>query len=90
MSNVSNVLMNWFKGHFLPANPETFQLILFSKIKLENSKVVDNVSLMLRASVKLLRSHTDRALTFTEHISTTCKNAGRQLSYLGRLSNILN
>ena len=52
--------------------------------------MVDNISLMPQASVKLLGIHIDHALTFIDHISTTCKKAGRQLNALGRLSNILN
>jgi len=43
---VSNVLMNWFKENVLQANPEKFQFILFSKTNLENSILVDNISLM--------------------------------------------
>ena len=35
---------------------------------------------------KLLEVHIDRTLSFDDHVSNLCKNAGRKLSVLARLS----
>ena len=40
------------------------------------------------SSVKLLGVHIDYSLCFNEHISETCKKAGRKLNVLRRLSNV--
>ena len=38
---------------------------------------------------KLLGVHTDRALSFDEHVSNLCKKAGRKLSVLARFSSYM-
>ena len=90
VENVSNILLDWFDANYLQANPDKFQFILLHKHKLEYNVNIRNVILPSEDSVKLLGVHIDYRLDFNKHISETCSKAGRQLSALGRLSNVLN
>ena len=91
LERVSNVMLTWFKQNYIQPNPDKFQFILFhNAVKSSNKSVgVGDTILEKLESVKLLGIFVDRWLNFNLHISETCKNAGKQLSALGRLANIL-
>ncbi len=65
----------------MQANASKFQYILFrSDDKLPDSNVLhiqDGVDLKSERCVKLLGVDVDQSLSFNDHLSRTCKKAGR-------------
>ena len=90
IETASKIMFNWFYENNLKPNPDKCQFILFSNDVLHTTVTIDNTVLHSLESVKLLGVHIDRELNFNCHVSELCRRAGRQLSALGRLTNVLN
>ncbi len=80
--------INWFKNNYMQANADKFQVMflkpLRSKQNLPKYFALDNIEIEVKNKVNLLGITIDDKLNFDEHISTMCKNAGRQLNVLFR------
>ena len=76
----------------MTVNPETFQVIIIDKKKVDhtNEKVaIDNKQIKSVPSIELLGIQSDNKLTFSRHISNIRKSAANQLNTLIRLQNFL-
>ena len=76
----------------MTVNPETFQVIIIDKKKVNhtNEKVaIDNKQIKSVPSIELLGIQLDNKLTFSPHISNIRKSAANQLNTLIRLQNFL-
>ena len=86
----TEIMIKWFKDNYMRINPDKFQFIMFDKYGSEMHKMrVDDTMLTSQAVVKLLGINIDRHLTFSDHVNTLCKKAGRKLNVLCRMSNML-
>ena len=76
----------------MTVNPETFQVIIIHKKKVDhtNEKVaIDNKQIKSVPSIELLGIQLDNKLTFSPHINNIRKSAANQLNTLIRLQNFL-
>ena len=78
----------WFKNNGMEANPNKFQFFISSPCPTENIefKISDNVIIISEPCVKALGVNIDNRLTFTEHVSSCCTKATRQLNAFSRIS----
>ena len=84
--------IDWFKYNNMIVNPEKFQALLISKSKRENlprALSLENKTVNVLDSVKLLGITIDDSLSFNQHISTFCRSAANQLNALIRLRSFL-
>ena len=72
----------------MEANPNKFQFFISSSCPNESIelKISDNVTITAQPYVKALGISIDSRLTFTDHISSCCAKAARQLNALSRIS----
>ena len=92
LEHVSSVMIKWFELNMMKANPDKFQFIVFDRNRNDNDVNVinvNNVEIQAQHVVKLLGVNIDFKLTFNDHISELWAKAGRKLSVLARLSNVL-
>ena len=75
----------------MQANPEKFQSIIFKRnnVPCAESFHVCNTDVVHNDTVKLLDVYIDNTLTFSNHISEICKQAGRHLNVIRRISQTL-
>ena len=100
--NLTDVLYNlrhggrnateWFAKMGMHANPDKFHFILFSPTPSEQQalQLCDGTHLMPETEVTVLGVTMDDRLCFSQHISSCCKKAARQLNALARISKHLN
>ena len=74
LESESNVLINWFKGNKMQANPDKFQVLAVGKKTFaKNMKIcIQNSTLSCEETVKLLGIEIDYQLNFDMHISSIC------------------
>jgi len=89
LSHTASKCTAWFFSNMMKANPEKFQLIVLNK----NKMVSDSLSIEVNGCVikpvkcvKLLGLQIDVNLSFTEHVTSLCKKASRNLKILLRMS----
>ena len=73
-------------------NPETFQVIIIDKKKVDHTNenvAIDNKQIKSVPSIELLGIQLDNKLTFSPHISNIRKSAANQLNTLIRLKKFL-
>ena len=91
LKHVVNITLKWFEDNYLKANPDKFQFILFSKLRHDCTlSINEKVNISSSTEVKLLGVTIDASLSFSSHINNLCIKAGKHISVLDRLSNVLN
>ena len=91
LENASKSAIHWFGVNFMKANPEKFQVALFSRDRDVNLEInIDGIVVKNDAYVKLLGVTFDRKLTFNKHISGMCRKSAYQLNAFARISGFLN
>jgi len=90
LEQASNDALIWFGNNFMKANPSKFQSIWFSKDDLSLNFEVADSTIKSEKVVKLLGIQLDSKLSFTQHVTTICKKAARQINALSRISKNLN
>ena len=87
------ISLRWYKQNGMEANPNEFQFLISSPHTAENMelklKIDENITLAPESFVKLLGIYIDSRLTFTDHVSSCCNKAARQLNALSRISKYL-
>ena len=87
------ISLRWYKQNGMEANPNKFQFLISSPYTAENMelklKIDENITLAPEPFVKLLGIYIDSRLTFTDHVSSCCNKAARQLNALSRISKYL-
>ena len=87
------ISLRWYKQNGMEANPNKFQFLISSPYTAENMelklKIDENITLAPEPFVKLLGIYIDSRLTFTDHVSSCCNKAARQLNALSRTSKYL-
>ena len=74
----------------MKANPDKFQFIVFGRSINQRRKItIHGTHIDSQDTVKLLGVKLDQHLIFDEHIKDICLKAGRKLSVLSRMSNVL-
>ncbi len=77
----------WFRANCMQANPEKFQVILFSRQNVQSFEVViENYVIKAERCVKLLGVQIDTKFSFDDHIAVLCKKASSQIKALVHLS----
>ena len=88
-----DISLLWYKQNGMEANPNKFQFLISSPYTAENMelklKIDKNITLAPAPFVKLLGIYIDSRLTFTDHVSSCCNKAARQLNALSRISKYL-
>ena len=76
------ISLRWFNHNGMEANPNKFQFFMSLSCPNENIelKISDNVTITSEPCVKALGINIDNRLTFTDHISSCCAKAARQLN----------
>ena len=82
------ISMKWFKYNGMEAHPTKFQFLLASSQPLEQQvlRIDENTVIASEDQVKALGVIIDNKMSFTQHISTCCTKAARQLNALARIS----
>ena len=82
------ISLRWFNQNGMEANPNKFQFFISSSCQNESIelKISDNVTITSEPCIKALGISIDSRLTFTDHISSGCAKAARQLNALSRIS----
>ena len=82
------ISLRWFNQNGMEANPNKFQFFISSSCQNESIelKISDNVTITSEPCIKALGISIDSRLTFTDHISSCCAKAARQLNALSRIS----
>ena len=82
------ISLRWFNQNGMGANPNKFQFFISSSCPNESIelKISDNVTITSEPCVKALGISIDRRLTFTDHITSCCPKAARQLNALSWIS----
>ena len=89
LEEASQISVEWFQDNFMKANPSKFQCMTLSR---NNQNLKFNVGDSVITStdcVKLLGINIDNKLNFSQHVKHLIKKCGKQVSVLGRLSNVL-
>ena len=90
LSVCANYMIDWFTRNCMKANPDKFQFIVFDRSINQRRKItIHGTHIDSQDTVKLLGVKLDQHLTFDEHIKDICLKAGRKLSVLSRMSNVL-
>ena len=85
----SNLAIEWFESNYVKQNQDKCHLLV-SGYKHENIWArIGEVKIWESSKQKLLGVVIDRDLSFNEYVSSLCKKAGRKLSVLSRLSNLM-
>ena len=90
LEDATNSALNWFSENEMQANPSKFQALLLGT-KLKNSNISFNIgdtTITPSTYVNFLGIEIDKNLNFSDHISSICLKAGRQLGALARLAKI--
>ena len=83
--------LTWFDDNGMQANPDKFQYMIISSRDTASQDLCinGNVRLSPASHVKALGVTIDNRLNFTEHVSSLCTKAARQLNALSRISRYL-
>ena len=83
-----NHAIQWFDVNGMQANPGKFQFMLFSRKTLSQQCITlgNDTVLFSESCVKVLGVMIDENLNFSEHVSSLCNKAARQLNALARIS----
>ena len=89
--NDCKIAVEWFGNNGMKANPTKVQFMVLSPNLTDDIelKLDENTILKPEKSVKALGVIIDNRLTFSDHISTCCLKAARQLNALARFQNTL-
>ena len=89
MEHDSHLAIEWFESNSMKLNQGRCHLLV-SGYKHENIWAqIGEVKIWESSKQKLLGVVIDRDLNFNEYVSSLCKKAGRKLSVLSRLSNLM-
>ena len=81
--------IEWFEKNSIKLNQDKCHLLV-SRLKYENVWAkIGKTKIWESKKQKLLVVEIDRTLSFDEHIASLCGKAGKKLSVLARLSNIM-
>ncbi len=80
LSLACNSILSWYVDNFMQANPNIFQLIIFSNHYTPSCITLKNTVLNSEQVVNLLGVHIDKRLTFSEHIELMWQKAGRSIN----------
>ncbi len=69
LENVCDPMLMWFTQNCMQANTEKFQLMLFCRNEVARSLNVGGTKIISEPVVKLLGVSTNRALSFSDHIT---------------------
>ena len=87
-----SVAIKWFKDNKMIVNPGKFQAIILDKKKTNHTQEtikIDNKTVKVKSSVKLLGVQIDAELNFNLHNANICRSAANQLNALIRLRKFL-
>ena len=85
----SHLAIEWFESNYMKLNQDKCHLLV-SGYKHENIRArIGEVKIWESSKQKLLGVVIDRDLSFNEYVLSLCKRAGRKLSVLSRLSNLM-
>ena len=77
---------NWFKDNRMVANPKKFQVMFLGlKQHQEFFLEIENKSIDVTRSVKLLGISVDDELKFDKHVKTLCQKVSRKVSAFSRV-----
>ena len=78
--------LDWFKHNKMVANPKIFQVMFLGlKQHQEFFLEIENKSIDVTRSVKLLGINVDDELKFDKHVKTMCQNVSRKISAFSRV-----
>ena len=83
LENASSTLFKWFSKNLFKGNADKCHLLV--NVKNEISMEIDNFNIVNSKCEKLLGAKFDYKLSFNNHVSDLCKNAGRKVNALGRV-----
>ena len=83
-----NSAIQWFDVNGMQANPDKLQFMLFSRKTLSQQCITlgNDTLLFSESCVKVFGVMIDDNLNFSEHVSSLCNKAVRQLNALARIS----
>ena len=86
LEEASNKAIKWFHDNYMKANPSKFQAICFSKDNVSLDIIIADNTIKTERVVKLLGVELDDRLSFTQHVTSICKKAARQVNAMRRIS----
>ena len=93
LEELSRVHIEWFTQKFMQANASKFQYIMFGSTRVSNCnfelKLEGAVTLRASSCLWLLGVDVDQNLLFSEHVGRICKQGGKKLNVLCRISDNL-
>jgi len=89
LEDCANLSIHWFSENNMKANPDKFQAMVLCRRDVNICFTVGDITIVPTNCVKLLGVIIDNKLSFHEHVKHLCKKAGRQVSALTRLTNVL-
>ena len=89
MEHDNHLAIEWFESNYMKVNQDKCHLLV-SEYKHEYIWTrIDEVKIWDSSKRKLLGVLVDRDLNFNEYVFSLCKKAGRKISVLSRLSNLM-
>ena len=89
MEHDSHLAIEWFQSNYMKLNQDKCHLLV-SGYKHENIWArIAEVKIWDSSKQTLLGVVIDKDFSFNEYVSSLCKKAGRKLSVLSRLSNLM-
>ena len=79
----------WFENNYMKLNEDKCHFLISGNTYEHLLVKVGDVLIWESSKEKLPGVTIDKNLTFTEHVSTICKKAGRKVTALSRLVNIM-
>ena len=85
------IAIQWYSDNGMKANPDKFQFMTLSANRTDDIciDVDETVRIKSERVVKVLGILIDENLKFSEHVSSSCKKAARQLNALARIAKYL-
>ena len=80
----NNTLLDWFRDNFMTLNEGKCHLLVFGH---EHECMFTNIGgtqILEEYSAKLLGIHTDKDLSFQNHVRILCKSAGSKISIVSK------
>ena len=77
-----NEIIKWFEGNYLDANPDKFQCLSLGTRGEIPSISIKGSTIDSESTIKIIGVNIDNKLKFSEHISSMCISASRQLNAL--------
>ena len=89
INNDGRQASRWYSENFLQGNPSKYQAIIISNNSTQRDVEIDTFIVQPMDELHLLGVLIDMNLLFSNHISTSCKKAGMQVSVLMRMRNMI-